>query len=223
MTLTSCVVTGFLVLDAGDAGSGDGVSDLGSSSAALVSSETSWTAGNAPEELEERMPTDLSDREEPRTVARCSCNERSEKEIANDAMLRSGVVGGEILEGGLHCVVGEALDAALGFPDSSSRKSAGSELEWPTRICPERKDEDCDLLPNDLWDEVCEDRPRERCDDVFLYVDFRSLLQRGQNVALMNQMSTHRAWKTCAQSSTRQMSGTVALNASWQIAHVSCL
>lgn len=166
---------------------------------------------------------DLSDREEPMTVARCSCNERSENEIASDAMLRSGVVGGEPRRRrpALCCRCNNCC--RTGFSRCSSRRSAGSELEWPKRICPERKEEDCDLEPSDLWDEVCEDRPRERCDDVFLYDDFKSLLHRGQNVALMNQISTHRAWKTCAQSNTRQMSGTDVLNASWHIAHVSCL
>lgn len=64
------------------------------SSATLASSDTSCTAGRAPLELEDKMPTDRSDRDEPRTG-----KERSENEIAKEAALpgcRSGVRGGEV-------------------------------------------------------------------------------------------------------------------------------
>jgi len=96
------------------------------------------------------------------------------------------------------------------------RRSAGSELEWPTRICPLRSDEECERSPKDICDELCDDLPRERWEDVFvlLNVNFRSLLHNGQNVALMNHKSTHFAWKTWAQSNTLQMSGTEALKGS---------
>lgn len=68
------------------------------------------------------------------------------------------------------------------------RNNAGSEFEWPTSICPERNE----MLPRDLCeDEVCEDLPSERWDDVFLLDSLRSLLHSGQNVALINQRSTH--------------------------------
>jgi len=53
-------------------------------------------------------------------------------------------------------------------------------------------------------------------------VSFKSLLHNGQNVALMNHKSTHFAWKTWLQSSTRQIS-VPELKTSWQIAQPSCL
>lgn len=102
-------------------------------------------------------------------------------------------------------------------------RRAGSELEWPTKICPLRNDEEWERSPKDICDDVSDNLPSERWDDVVLKVSFRSLLQRGQKVALMNQRSTHFAWKTCEQSSTLQMSGTEALNGSWQMAQPSCL
>lgn len=62
------------------------------------SSESSCTAGSAPDELEERMPRDRSDREEPITG-----KERSEKDMDKDAgrdavlpYCRSGVIGGDV-------------------------------------------------------------------------------------------------------------------------------
>lgn len=164
-------------------GKGDGgleLCDRWESSAALASSDASWTAGKAPDELDERMPMDGSERDDPMTES-----ERSECETAKDC--RSGVVGGE-----LRCKRPRVCGVSLKIPNS-----AGSEFEWPIMICPDRNEEE--------WDEV-EDRPNESCEDVFLYKSFKSLLQRGQKVALMNHASTHFAWNTCAQSSTRQMS-----------------
>lgn len=96
-------------------------------------------------------------------------------------------------------------------------------MECPTRICPERSEDDWERFPSDRCEEVCECWPRDRCEELWvLKVSFRSLLHMGQKVALMNQRSTQRAWNTCEQSNTLQMS-TDALKASWQIAQLSCL
>ena len=59
---------------------------------------------------------------------------------------------------------------------------------------------------SDLCDDECPRPPR------FLFsVLLSSFLHKGQKVALINQRSTHFAWNTWWQSSTRQMSGACAL------------
>ena len=46
----------------------------------------------------------------------------------------------------------------------SVRSSAGSELEWPTRIWPLRSDTE----PKEICEELCEDLPKDLCDELFL-------------------------------------------------------
>lgn len=105
--------------------------------------------------------------------------------------------------------------ALLGKLSCKIRNKAGSELECPTRICPERNDDGCDQLPIDLWEELTDKPPKDLWDEVFLcVVGLKSCLHIGQNVALINQRSTHLAWNTCWHSRTRHMSGAVALNCS---------
>lgn len=177
----------------------------------MLSSATSCTAGSAPEELADITPTECSERDEARIGS-----DLSEKEIANDVVL-PGCRSGDVVPGALSSGDGD------GEPRRSTRSRAGSELEWPTSICPDRKEDVCDLLPSDdLCEELCDKPLSDLCEGGRKF-SFKSLLQRGQNVALMNHRSTHFAWKTWEQSSTRQMSGTSALNVSWQIAQRSCL
>lgn len=158
-------------------------------SAARASSETSCTAASAPEELEDMFPRGNMSARSMRGES-ITGSDRSEKDTASrsestgiEAVLvwcLSGVSGGDPLK----CT-------PSAWPSCVICRSTGSEFECPTNICPDRKD-DRDRLPRDLCDDVCDDRPpRDRCDVEFLNEHFKSLLQRGQKVALINQRSTH--------------------------------
>lgn len=144
---------------------------------ARASSEASCTAGRAPEELEESRPIERSEYEEPMTSkAGAVGSERSEKEMPSEAALRS--LSGDRPPRGTGDPPGVSLPPAgrtpaelplapgggeprpccnaAKVPGCSCKilRRAGSELEWPTRICPERRDEDCDRLPSERCDEV---------------------------------------------------------------------
>jgi len=164
---------------------GDGGVDP--SSAILVSSEPSCTAGSKPDELSDSNAMERSERE--MEITSMDLSDVIAKEGALPAW-RSGVGGGE-------------LRRRRPRPSGcKARSKAGSELEWPTKICPERRDAE----PRDMLDEVCEDLPRERWEALFLPHSFRSFLQSGHEDAFTNHMSMHLAWKMCVQSRTLQMS-----------------
>mmetsp|Transcript_157793 Transcript_157793/g.506049 ORF Transcript_157793/g.506049 Transcript_157793/m.506049 type:complete len:109 (-) Transcript_157793:400-726(-) len=65
-----------------------------------------------------------------------------------------GIAGGTPAEGAAGGVDTRCNGPLQWCSRSMLRSSAGSELECPTRICPERSDDDCDLLPSERCDEV---------------------------------------------------------------------
>jgi len=181
--------------------------DLCESSVARVSS---CTAGRAPAEPEDTIPTERSDREEPKTgkersdtdnakeVALCCLSEDAAcGELTWDAK-RLGVlppIGPPKPKPAIVAPCAAALPTKPPLPRSkkrtalcrrsspchgadeappaswfscSTRSSAGSELEWPTRICPDRSDnvDANERLPSDRCDDDWECCPRERCEEV---------------------------------------------------------